>query len=161
MKNLGWSLGSALILLAALWMSGPEELAAQASLTAEDRAEIRDLYARYAQSLDLGDADGWARTFTEDGVFADNRGHAELSEFAADFYERYGGLSRHWNNQLTLRPTAEGATGTVYLLLWDMRPDTPTVVASGVYHDTLVKTSEGWRFQERRVDIDRSDPEGP
>ena len=35
---------------------------------AADRAEIRDLMARYLFAMDYHDADGYAECFTEDGV---------------------------------------------------------------------------------------------
>jgi hypothetical protein len=43
-------------------------------ITAEDRFAIQDLYARYCQTVDQGDAEGWADTFTEDGkrIYDDN-----------------------------------------------------------------------------------------
>jgi len=32
--------------------------------------------------------------------------------------------------------------------------DTPVLVTSGRYNDTLVKTSQGWRFKKRVTEID-------
>ena len=40
------------------------------NLTLQDRLEIADLYTRYNTTIDGGDADGWADTFTADGEFA-------------------------------------------------------------------------------------------
>lgn len=37
------------------------------NITADDRFAIQDLYAAYCRMVDLGDAEGWADTFTEDG----------------------------------------------------------------------------------------------
>ncbi len=43
--------------------------AAAGGLSAQDYFEIQQLYARYNNAIDSGDAEGWAATFTSDGVF--------------------------------------------------------------------------------------------
>ena len=71
-------------------------------------SRIQALYAAYAHSLDSGDADGWAETFTPDGVLemvaasADEgtalriAGRAELAAFAAGAHRANGGHMRNW-----------------------------------------------------------------
>ena len=62
----------------------------------EDRGAILDLASRYCHTFDLGDPDGWAKCFTEDGVFeAPGRtlkGREELRKMAesAQFPAREG-----------------------------------------------------------------------
>ena len=68
---------------------------AQKQLTAEDHAEIRQLYATYNLALDGGDAEGWADTFIEDGAFGDTEGHAALVGFAENSGEQQNGNARH------------------------------------------------------------------
>ena len=119
------------------------------SLSAQDYIEIQQLYAKYAHALDLGDAEGWANTFTPDGVFGESKGHDQLKAFAEGFMESFDGAARHWNSQLVITPTASGAHGSCYLLLVDPRTQPYTIMAAGLYQDTVVKTSAGWRFQER------------
>ena len=59
---------------------------AEEELTADDHAQIHQLYARYVQAIDFGDAIGWADTFTPDGSFGDAvTGRDALIAFA----ERY------------------------------------------------------------------------
>ena len=125
------------------------------TLTPEDYAEIHQLYARYAHTLDSGDADGWARTFTSDGVFANAQGYDGLVGFATNFHEQQSGHARHWNSQVMITPSAEGANGACYLFLYDTGVRPPSVIAAGIYRDTLVKTANGWRFKTRAVEIDR------
>ena len=127
---------------------------AQSPLTAEDHAEIQQLYARYNLAIDSGDAEGWADVFTADGVFGNSEGRAALIEFANGFHEGQGGNARHWNTNIHVTGTADGAEGTCYLLLWNVGVRPATVIVSGIYHDTLVKTAAGWRFTSRRADID-------
>ena len=123
-------------------------------LTAEDHIEVQQLYVRYAHTLDLGDAEGWADTFTPDGVFANSKGRAELITFAKGFYDG-GGAARHWNSQVLITPTAEGADGSCYLLLVDTGVQPVGITVSGIYQDKIVKTPAGWRFQERVATIER------
>ena len=39
------------------------------SISIEDRLAIHDLYSRWCVTIDDGDAEGWADTFTDDAVF--------------------------------------------------------------------------------------------
>ena len=66
-----WNLITALALLIAV--SGTAS--AQSKLSADDHAEIQQLYIKYSRAIDSGDAEGYAATFTSDG-----RNH--LSRFA-------------------------------------------------------------------------------
>jgi SnoaL-like domain len=67
-----------------------------------------------------------------------------------------GGL-RHFNANLVVTPTPEGAKGSVYLLLFNARNVPATIVETAIYEDTLVKTPEGWRFKKRVVWRDDDD----
>lgn len=122
-------------------------------LTADDYLEIQQLYVKYAHTIDLGDAEGWADTFTPDGVFAGSKGRDQLIEFAEGIYGR-GGTTRHWNSQVLITPTAEGADGSCYLLMVDTATQPPNITVSGIYRDKLVKTANGWRFKSRDAAIE-------
>ena len=129
---------------------------AKTALTTQDYVEIQQLYARYVMTIDSGDAEAWANTFTPDGVFNNNsRGHAALVQFVHDWREkRNGGDRRHWNSNLMITPTEDGAAGAVYLLLLDISIKPPAPVTSAVYEDALVKTPQGWRFKTRVLHSD-------
>lgn len=126
-------------------------LAAQksASLTAQDFVDIQTLYARYNWAIDAGDAEGYASTFTPDGVFNNNVGHDAIVKFANTFHAGLGAHVKHWNTNLMILPTPEGATGQVYLVLVDFGTKPPTLFTSAAYSDELVKTALGWRFKKR------------
>ena len=128
--------------------------AQNSSLTADDYIEIQQLYAKYAHALDLGDGEGWANTFTPDGVFGETKGHDQLTAFADGFMESFDGAARHWNTQIVITPTADGAHGSCYLLLVDTRSQPAGLTVAGIYQDTVVKTSDGWRFKERVFTMD-------
>lgn len=122
---------------------------APASLTAEDHTEIQQLYARYNWTIDAGDAEGYASTFTADGVFNANVGHDAIVKFANTFHAGLGSHVRHWNTNLMITPTATGAAGQVYLVLVDFATKPATIVTSASYTDELVRTAQGWRFAKR------------
>ena len=122
-------------------------------LTAEDHAQIHQLYARYVQAIDFGEAVAWADTFTPDGSFGDAvTGRAALIAFAEQYHEENGDAPRHWYGALVLTPTAEGAEARCYAVTFNSR--TQSLMWTGTYRDTLVKTADGWRFSQRQLTID-------
>jgi len=122
-------------------------------LTTQDYVEIGQLYAKYNHAIDGGDAEGWADTFTPDGVFNTRfTGREALMGFIKMWRERMNGANRrHWNSNLHIVGTADGATGSVYLMLWDVGVKPQAIVSTGMYADVLVKTPNGWRFKSRVV----------
>ena len=119
------------------------------TLTTQDLVDIQQLYARYNWTLDAGDAEGYASTFTPDGVFNNNVGHDAIVKFANTFHAGLGAHVRHWNTNLMILPSAEGASGQVYLVLVDFATKPATIATSASYSDELVKTAQGWRFKKR------------
>src|SRR5579872_2586917 len=130
-------------------------LAQQHKLTADDYIEIQQLYAKYNVAIDSGDAEGYAATFTADGVFNNFKGHDALVGFIKQWRERMNGASRrHWNTNLVITPTSDGASGTVYLFLMDVSAKPPAIQTAARYEDQLVKTADGWRFKVRQTKSD-------
>lgn len=132
--------------------------AAKPAFSLEDYMEIQQLYARYAHVYDLEefDAEAWADTFTSDGGHGETKGRQALIEHGRASRKRLDIMAnalnrRHWNSQLMITPTPEGADGTCFLLmvLVGGGDKPPQLVNSMVYHDKLVKTKDGWRFKQR------------
>lgn len=125
-------------------------------LTTQDYMEIEQLYATYNHAIDTGDADAWAATFTDDGVFnARFTGTEQLKGFIKLWREKLDGANRrHWNSNLKVEATAEGAKGAVYLILYNVGVKPVAIATTGMYADTLVKTKLGWRFKTRVVNAD-------
>lgn len=122
----------------------------KSSLTADDYVEIQQLYAQYNNAIDSGDAEGWAATFTPDGVFNTFNGHDALVGFIHQWRDKMNGASmRHWNSNLLITGTPEGANGSVYLLLVNVGVRPPAITTAAKYEDQLVKTAQGWRFKKR------------
>lgn len=130
------------------------------NFTAQDFVDIQQLYAKYNWSLDAGDAEAYASTFTPDGTFNNNLGHDAIVKFANTFHAGLGAHVKHWNTNLMITPTADGATGQVYLVLVDFGSKPPTIATSASYSDELVKTAQGWRFKKRQTKGDTA-PSAP
>ncbi len=135
------------LLLGGLTLSQAQK---KSSLTADDYIEIQQLYAQYNMAIDSGDAEGYASTFTPDGVFNNFNGHDALVGFINRWKDQMnGGNMRHWNTNLAIKGTPDGASGAVYLLLVDVSKRPPVIASAAKYDDQLVKTPQGWRFKKR------------
>ena len=128
-------------------------------LTADDHAEIAQLYAKYNHAIDSGNGAAWADTFTPDGTFRKTTvGRDALIKFVENFSNSSKGAFRHWNSNLTVVGTPEGADGSVYLMLWNVGARPQSIVTTGTYIDKLVKTPAGWRFKSRDIKGDAPPP---
>ena len=138
----------ALGILSGTWAAGQQ--APAGSLSTQDYIDIQQLYARYNEAIDSGDGEAYATTFTPDGIFNTYKGHDALVGFIQQWKEKMNGANRrHWNTNLVITPTAEGASGSVYLMLLDVGVRPPAIVSTAKYTDALVKTADGWRFKQR------------
>lgn len=119
---------------------------AAGTLTTQDYIDIEQNYARYYQTMDAGDLEGWADTFTDDGNFNGAVGRAALIESRRRF-----DLSkvRHLVSNLVITPTPEGAKGSIYVFVVDRHEGPLKINSYSRYDDTLVKTSKGWRFKTK------------
>ena len=151
-------LATVFVVTGTAWMGAQK---AAGALTAQDFVDIQQLYAKYNWALDSGDAEGYASTFTPDGVFNNNVGHDAIVKFANTFHAGMGSHVKHWNTNLMITPTAEGASGQVYLVLVDFAGKPPTIATSASYADELVKTAQGWRFKKRQTKGDAAPPAAP
>lgn len=130
-------------------------------LTAQDYADIQQLFWRYNQGSDFRDADLFLSAFADDAVFRTGPGQEYVGreELAALRVERHAGQSgdngrRHWNSSYRITPSDQGATGLIYWLLVDVSTSPPNLVVSGYYEDVYVKTTIGWRIKTRTIKRD-------
>jgi hypothetical protein len=138
------------------------------ALTALDYFEIEQLMNRYAQAIDTCSNNGYdyADLYTPDGKFIDNfteEGFGKHGLLRADGREALaraaGGGSlgcknvgwKDWSHLMlnhVITPTAQGATGRVYLVvIGEKGPN--HVQRFGGYEDVYVKTAAGWRIKQR------------
>ena len=139
------------------------------ALTALDYQEITQLINRYAYGIDTCANLGYdyANVFTTDGVFIDRNSDAGfaaggrvLAQGRDALATLVGGGSRGCETKLVwtdwshlmlnheITPTAEGATGRIYLVQLGMNGP-GSVARHGGYEDVYVRTPEGWRIKSR------------
>lgn len=135
-------------------------------LTAQDYIEIQQLVARYARAIDTCSNNGYdyADLFTPDGAFVAmfNGEPAAVIEGRERLAEVSGGGTRGCENvpwieegvrhlyaNHIITPTAEGASGTVDMLMIGLGGDPNKIEYDGYYEDTYVRTPDGWRFKRR------------
>jgi hypothetical protein len=141
----------------AITILGLTRVAWAEGLTTQDYIDIEQLYATYNHAIDSGDGEAWAATFTPDGTFNKFTGHDQLVGFIQAWKEKMnGGARRHWNTNLRIVPSKDGASASVFLMLVDV--NTRGIVATGMYNDTLVKAANGWRFKTRQTKMDTPAP---
>ena len=130
------------------------------------QAEVQQFYAWQMHLLDSGEADAWAETFTEDGVFAANahpepaRGRetirAAAAKAAAQRAEE-GIQVRHWLGMLEVRPREDGSVLALSYALIVNTPmgGSPQVHLSTTCEDVLVRGEDGgWLVRDRQVKRD-------
>jgi hypothetical protein len=82
-------------------------------------------------------------------------GTEKLKGFIKLWREKMDGANRrHWNSNLKVDATPEGASGAVYLILYNVGVKPVAIISTGMYADTLVKTKDGWLFKTRVVNAD-------
>jgi hypothetical protein len=131
------------------------------SISAEDRLDILDLLGRYFVAVDSGDPDAILKSFTHDGCVRYDTGECfsgpdGLRAFAT---RAVGGDNvrgrMHLNFPLYFRREGNVVVLSSYLSSAQWRlPDPPRAFGSLRYiEDRCIKTSEGWRIQERSISL--------
>lgn len=125
-------------------------------LSLEDRAEIHDLYMRYAFLFDDADADGWAALFTPDGRFAPPGveplvGTEALRAFVANRPSEMAGM-RHVISNVLVEPAGDDAVGRAYFTCYRLDAEGGFRLRNfGRYVDRLVRHDGRWCFAVRDV----------
>jgi ketosteroid isomerase-like protein len=125
----------------------------------EDRQAIADLLVDYCRHLDRLDLAALAALFAEDcrvTYGADPRLAAEGREALAASLARmwrWRRTAHHLTHARIWLDGADAARAESYVIAWHQRPDGATATAHGRYLDRLVRTAEGWRIAERRMDL--------
>jgi len=140
--------------------------AAPKELTALDYFQIQQLVAKYAKFIDTCSNNGYdyADLYTPDGMFAADRNGkilpgaqgrealAAISGGGSRGCKNVGWIKqgvRHLYVNHVITPTAEGATGSVDMLMIGLGGDPNKIEHDGFYEDTYVRTPQGWRFKQR------------
>jgi hypothetical protein len=132
------------------------------ALSADDYAEITQLFARYVHAHDSRDSDAFAAVFTDDAVFVNDNGaplpgapsgvmtwtgKKELAGMMGYVRRERPKMTLFFTN-LKIDPSPEGAKVAHYVMVNDFQK-TPAVTAGGFCENNLVKTKQGWRLKKR------------
>jgi SnoaL-like domain len=134
-------------------------------ITAEDFVEIHNLVARYCVATDNADADGFMQTWVEPADFgghdSDAFGKLETWDAMLAFEKEHvgpGGMAngkRHLSLNIVIEPVSPTEVHVTNDMVVLEVAEIPKVLASGRYNrSVVVKTSDGWRFKRRTLDID-------
>lgn len=126
-----------------------------------DHIAIRELTARYNRAFDDGNAEGYAATFTEDGVLDAGGGNEVQGREALAGAVRstpYGVV--HVTTDAVIEIDRDRATQECSLLVFNRSRDRSpvTFTTTGRYRDSLVRRPEGWLFERRVAMIDADIP---
>lgn len=133
------------------------------ALSTQDRLDVMDLVARYAECVDSGDAAGYAGLFAADGVVEHSAGSVSGREAIHDWVatlakeDRVGKNSRlkHIMGLPVIRGDGEKATARTYVTI-PRHLDSGEIVIrlAGTYFDDCVKVDGTWLFAKRVIDLD-------
>ncbi len=144
------------------------------ALTPADQVAIDDLNALHFYALDgldeliSGDPGTyWANTFTPNGTFSIVKNNSVLFK-ATGFaqlvaaYKTFPDVetTRHWINDLVVKPEIGGAKAGCYIIAVDIKNNPATIIRSGIYKDRLVKVGSNWKFLSRTLMLDPNSPSG-
>lgn len=125
-------------------------------MPAQDRADVEELFARYAWGLDLADEELVLSTFAEDGEFdhlwqGKALGHDAIREnMKSLWYDRqhwwYG--RQHLFNHFVMTPRPEGCRVRCFfqILQYNVDYGTNFIFGIGTRDDRLVKRDGEWKF---------------
>lgn len=123
-------------------------------LTTQDYIDIQQLFARYYQTLDVKDGEGYAANFTEDGELVLNsgtqKGRAALVKYGREGINPH---QVHSVSNLLITPSPEGATIKSYVQSVKLDENRQPIFNGppSVSDDVVVKTPQGWRLKTRRL----------
>ncbi len=127
-------------------------------LTADEKLEIQELAVRYALAMDAEDLYSWLETWTDDGTWAGGLGEyigkSSLKELFHELGERIKG-KRHLMTNFIITGDSNSANMKCYMTIID-RINSPEIIATGVYTDTLKRVNGRFKFLHRQVKLDPS-----
>jgi hypothetical protein len=143
-------------------------------LSLEERFAILEVISKYSYTYDSLDPDGFADLFLEDARWEYYHAGKEEPEICLSSREeirnwarprlegRVGKFnSRHHQTNTVFESGSEDTARTRTMVLvthHEVGDPHPLATLSGVYHDIWKKTAEGWKFAQRILYTDRSDP---
>jgi 3-phenylpropionate/cinnamic acid dioxygenase small subunit len=126
---------------------------------------VRELYSRYAHTLDEGHYEQWVDCFTPDGVFDSpwvgrHVGTENLLALVKASEQTALGRvkQRHLMANLSFKLEGDQGTGTCNFAYYWTRDGKTELIGIGVYHDTLRQIAGQWYFAQRLIMLDSERP---
>lgn len=121
----------------------------------EDKDAIRELFAEYAFRMDEFRFAELGALFTADGVwrapYASAQGPDEIAALMAANIPAEPKRKHFVMNSVIALDGDHATARTSYLVVLQAAGAGLTASVAGTYEDALVRTRDGWRFQERRL----------
>src|SRR5271170_3460490 len=121
------------------------------TIASEDKVEIQELSARYANALDCGDIESWLDTWDAECIWEGGPGRFEGKDGLRNLHSvlkpRLEGR-RHVMTSFVITGDGISAQQTCYMLIFD-RVTEPKLIATGIYKDSLKKVGDQWKFVHR------------
>ena len=124
-----------------------------------DKAEIREVLARYSLCVDAGDADGFAAVFTEDAVWEWDavglrfQGRDTIRQIAVGVAEHAKG-SQHAISNAVISVQGNKASSVCQLTCLLSRPEKIYNLMLGTYEDELRRIDDHWLISRRSVRVE-------
>ncbi|HVW46314.1 MAG TPA: nuclear transport factor 2 family protein [Solirubrobacterales bacterium] len=131
-----------------------------------DRAQIAELLARYARTLDGGDKEGFVALFAAGGswispIMGSFEGREEIAAwfdtYLRDHADLRGGQHRMSNVIIDAGGADRAEVWSNWILVSASGAPAPRVQVMGNYLDRLVKVEGSWLFERREIEITASE----
>lgn len=126
--------------------------------TASDRLDILDVIARWSHAVDGDDPSALTEVLSDDTVLQIGNAapvegrEAVIAWLGERMATRDAQTRRHVRNTVIDEIDDSRATARTYYLITGVAPGgRPEPIATGVYHDEVVRTADGWRIRSRRA----------
>ena len=134
-------------------------------MQAGDKLAVSELLARAAFGLDTKDLSVLEASFTEDAQFtlviegvaepSVFEGRAAIMELFSGALETQTDVRRHAITNVFYTAESAGTAEVVsYLTLFGTENGLTRLITCGIYTDTVVATGDGWRIQNRHLQLD-------
>jgi len=122
-----------------------------------DRLHVRDVLLRYARAVDDRDLDGVAALFLPDADYEGALGRGTIAtalQSLGEAMSRYD-ATMHLMGTYTVTVDGDRAESRTHCIAYHvLRPASAGkhTTVGVTYHDTMVRSADGWRIAARRVD---------
>lgn len=125
-------------------------------LRPEDKVLILEANARYNHAFDTQDVVEWLATWTDYATLITPDEKIEGKQAMREWFEKQmtpESSLRHFTFNIVSDGDTETASATCDFLVMSIS-DTPKIVASGSFKDSLTRIGDNWKFATRRLTLD-------